>query len=105
MRANRTAGGLLLPDSAQDPQGYGRVLSAGELVTEGTDIKPGDYLVFHPRAGMDMLMNKKILKVLKYEELYGILQDDGIKETLEVMQIGGSSEGQTLIQPVSKIIQ
>jgi co-chaperonin GroES (HSP10) len=105
MRANKTAGGLILPENAKDSQGYGRVISAGELVTEGTDIKEGDYLVYHPMAGMDMLMDKRILKVLKYEELYGILQDDGIKETLEPVIYGGTSEGQTLIQPVSRIIQ
>lgn len=105
MRVTKTKGGLLLPDSAVDPQGYGRVLSVGELVKEGTDIDEGTFLVFHPRAGMDMLMEKRLLKVLKYEEIYGILLSDEIKETLEALKIGGSSEGQQIIQPVSKIIQ
>jgi co-chaperonin GroES (HSP10) len=105
MRASKTKGGLLLPDTVKDPQGYGRVISVGEIVSEATDIKEGDFLVYHPMAGMDMLMDKRILKVLKYEELYGILQDDSIKESLDVMQIGANSEGTPIIQPVSKIIQ
>lgn len=102
MRATKTISGLLLPESS-DPQGYGRVVSCGEGVPE--NIVPGTILVFHLRAGMDMLMNKRILKVLKYDELYGILEDKDIEGTLEVMKIGGSSEGQQLVQPVSKIIQ
>ena len=102
MRANKTKGGLILPTNGVEPQGYGRVLSVGELVD---NIEIGDYLVYHPMAGMDMVLDKQILKVLKYEELYGILLDDDIKETLEAMKIGGSTEGQQILQPVSKIIQ
>lgn len=104
MRVTKTTSGLVLPESA-DPQGYGRVISVGELIE---NIKDGDYLVFHPRAGMDIVMNKTILKVLKYDELYGILRDNEIKDTLEVMKIGGSTEGQSIIKPavsVGNIIQ
>jgi co-chaperonin GroES (HSP10) len=103
MRATKTTSGLLLPESS-DPQGYGRVISCGELLSE-TNIKEGTILVFHLRAGMDMLMNKRILKVLKYEELYGILEDKEIEDTLDVMKLGGSSEGQQLVQPATRIIQ
>jgi co-chaperonin GroES (HSP10) len=102
MRANKTKSGLLLPNNTNDPQGYGRVVSVGEDVK---NIKEGDFLVYHPMAGMDMLMEKRILKVVKYEELYGILHDDSVKETLEVMQIGGNSEGTPIVQPATKIIQ
>lgn len=104
MRATKTASGLVLPESA-DPQGYGKVLSCGDLVTEGTDIKEGDYLVFHPRAGMDIVMDKRILKVLKFEELYGILKHEETIETLEPMVLGGTTEGQQIIQPATNIIQ
>ena len=102
MRATKTTSGLVLPESA-DPQGYGKVVSVGELID---NIKDGDYLVFHPRAGMDIVMNKTILKVLKYDELYGILQDDEIKDTLEVMKIGGGDQAASkIIQPATNIIQ
>ena len=92
MRVSKTQGGLLLPETASDPQGYGEVMTVGEFVTENTDIKEGDFLVFHPRAGMDMLMDSYVLKVLKYEELYGILTDDKIKETLDTITVGEPSK-------------
>lgn len=105
MRAAKTKGGLLLPDNVKDPQGYGRVLSLGDDVANKR-IKEGDILVFHPMAGMDTLMDNRIFKVLKYEELYGILQNEEIEASLEALKIGGSSEGQQLVQPVgTRIIQ
>lgn len=104
MRATKTSSGLLLPNSS-DPQGYGRVITVGELIVEGTNIKEGIILVFHPGAGMDMLMESRILKVLKYEELYGILTNEEVIKTLETLKLGGMSESTPLIQPVSKIIQ
>lgn len=88
MKAGKTRGGLILPDNVQEPQSYGRVLSAGEIVTDNTEIKEGEFLVFHPRAGMDMLLEGRLLKVLKYDELYGILQSDEIKESLEAIVVG-----------------
>jgi len=94
MRATKTKGGLHLPDQVTDPQGYGKVLTVGEEVNE--NIKVGDFLVFHPRGGMDMLMNKKILKVLKYDEVYGILEDQEIKDSLSPLIYGGDGESKII---------
>jgi len=82
LRTTKTETGLIIPDSAQDPQGYGKVLSVGELLDE-TKIKVGDVVVFHMRAGMDMILGKKVQKCLKYEEVYGILEDDNLKDRLK----------------------
>ena len=92
MKAGKTRGGLILPDNVSEPQSYGRVLTAGELILEGTPIKEGNTLIFHPRAGMDMLMEGRLLKVLKYDELYGILTSDEIKENLTPITVGGESK-------------
>jgi co-chaperonin GroES (HSP10) len=92
MKAGKTKGGIILPETVQDPQTYGRVISAGEVVTQNTDIKEGDFLVFHPRGGMDLLMEGRMLKVLKYDELYGILQNKSIEADLEPMVIGAKSK-------------
>jgi co-chaperonin GroES (HSP10) len=100
MRATKTKGGLILPDTVTDPQGYGKVLSVGEDVN---NVEVGEFLVFHPRAGMDMLINKQILKVLKYDELYGKLEDQEIKDSLSPLTVGNPE--QKLVQPVSNIIQ
>jgi co-chaperonin GroES (HSP10) len=101
MRATKTKGGIHLPDSVTDPQGYGKVLSVGELVPDNIEVD--QYLVFHPRAGMDMLMNTQILKVLKYDELYGILEDEEIKESLSELQLGAPDKEQRIVQPTSII--
>jgi hypothetical protein len=37
---------------------------------------------------MDMVMDDKILKVMRYEEIYGILKNKGVEETLEVVTLG-----------------
>ncbi len=85
LRTTKTETGLIIPDSAQDPQGYGKVLSVGEMLAE-TKIEEGSILVFHQRAGMDLILNKTVQKVLKYEEVYGILEDDELVNRLEPLK-------------------
>lgn len=80
-----TKGGIIVPEQAIiDPQGYGKVLSVGEEVTT---IKVGDFIVCHPMGGMDMVFDKKIFKVLKYEEIYGILEDKEITDQFEPLRL------------------
>ena len=83
MVRTKTRGGIILPGTSQDPQGYGRVFSVGEDIKDKVVV--GDYLVFHPRAGMDMNINDKILKVLKYEELYGRITDSEMSGELSLV--------------------
>lgn len=101
MREAQTETGILLPDTSQDPQGYGRVLSVGNEVEH---IKEGDVLVFHTRAGMDFILDKKIQKCLKYEEVYGILNDKGLENRLETLEFAGKSEGSTLVKPAGGVV-
>lgn len=95
MRRVETKGGIIIPEAAGEPQGYGLVASLGEDVK---NVKIGDVLVFHPRAGMDMLLDKKLLKTLKYDEVYGILDEDQ-REGLVTMEIGSVSEETPKVQP------
>jgi co-chaperonin GroES (HSP10) len=46
-------------------------MSVGEAVPES--IKPGITIAFHERAGMDILLDGKVWKVVKYDEIYGIV--------------------------------
>jgi co-chaperonin GroES (HSP10) len=90
MTINKTKSGLILPDGVvTEPQSYGVVVSVGEDVK---GIKEGDYLVFFTQAGMTMTVKGVLMKTLKFEEIYGVLQDDEIKESLEVMKIGEPSK-------------
>jgi len=99
LRANKTKAGLVIPDSAQEPQGYGKVLSVGPQVK---GIKKGVILVFHARAGMDMLIDNAIQKCIKAEEVYGILNDKELEKRLEPLVLGKPSN--IVKSPEKKII-
>lgn len=68
----KTEGGIIIPSTAEkDPQGYGRVISIGEDIST---IQEGDILLFAKFGGQDMMIERRILKVLCYGEIYGILK-------------------------------
>ena len=52
LKRTKTEGGIILPDSSSDPQGYGKVLSFGEDVE---NLNVGDVIVFHNRGGQASL--------------------------------------------------
>lgn len=71
---DKTTGGIIIPETAEkEPQGYGRVLSVGEDIKT---IKKGDILLFAKHGGQAMMIERRILKVLAYGELYGILEEE-----------------------------
>ena len=71
-KEQKTEGGLFIPEGFnQLPQNYGKVLSLGKEVEE---LKEGDEVIFHQRAGMDILIDNKVYKVLMYSEVYAIVK-------------------------------
>ena len=104
LKRTKSEGGIIFPENAGDPQGYGKVLSLGDDVAN-KQIKEGDIIVFHPRGGQVILMRKSLFRVLKYDEIYGILDDKEIEESLASMEIKSISEEDTArIQPVKNNI-
>ena len=103
MRRAKSAGGIVIPSNIADPQAYGKVMSIGEDAVNKS-IKVGDIIVCHINAGMDMIMEKNLMRTLKYDEIYGILKDKGFEKNLEEMVITGSSEGSPLVQAATKLI-
>jgi len=70
---NKTEGGIIVPEVAQGklkPQGLGKVTSIGGLVK---DIEVGDIIMFNKHGGMDIILDRHLCKVLKYDEVYGIM--------------------------------
>jgi co-chaperonin GroES (HSP10) len=107
MRRAMTGGGIVIPSNIPDPQAYGKVLSLGEDVVN-KNIKVGDIIVCHLNAGMDMVMERNLMRTLKYEEIYGVLDNKDFEKNLEEMVITGGSESllttaskPPLIRPVS----
>jgi len=90
MRRTKSSGGLHLPETASDPQSYCKVISIGEKA-KNAGIKEGDIVVAHIRAGMDSVIGKSLLKVLKVDEVYGILEDKEVIEALETPQLQSPS--------------
>lgn len=84
LKREKTSGGIVLPSNTQEPQSYGKVISKGEQVY---NVEVNDYLIFHNRAGMDIMFDKQILKVVKYDEIYGIIKDENLINQLEVKEI------------------
>lgn len=101
MTREKTKSGIIIPQAHQEPQAFCKVLSVGDEVTR---IKEGDVIVCHIRGGMDVVLDKEIIKVLKEEEIYGTLTDEDILSTLVDIELKGKTEGTPIIQPATKII-
>lgn len=84
MKRTKTSGGIILPETAQEPQAYCKVISVGDKVEK---INEGDIIVAHIRAGMDSVIGHSFLKILKEEEVYGTLTDEDTLENLEVIEL------------------
>lgn len=95
LKRTRSKGGLILPETAQDPQAYGKVLSVGP--DAGDSIKEGDILVMHLRGGMDVVMDKFLLKVLKADEIYGHLKNKDILDALDDFVLEPPKEQSTIV--------
>ena len=71
----KTAGGILLPDSAQEKPQRGKVTAVGEgkLNKDGKrmklDVKKGDIVLLGKYAGSDVKVNGEDLKILRESEI------------------------------------
>lgn len=71
----KTAGGILLPDSAQEKPQRGKVTAVGEgrLGKDGKrmklDVKKGDLVLFGKYAGSDVQVDGEDLKILRESEI------------------------------------
>lgn len=73
-----TAGGLIIPDTAQEKTQYGTVVSVGEgkLSAEGSlrplTVKGGDKVLFGKYAGTEIKLDGKEFLILREDELLGV---------------------------------
>jgi co-chaperonin GroES (HSP10) len=85
MKRKTSKGGLIIPDSVQQPQAFGVVMSIGETVK--SPIKEGDVLIFHINGGMAMVVEGKILRCIMENEVYGIVNSQEIIDQLALCEI------------------
>ena len=75
----KTAGGIVLPDSAQEKPKQGRVLSVGDgrLMKDGSRVKPevreGDRVLFSRYAGTEVKVDNEELLIMSEDEILAIL--------------------------------
>jgi chaperonin GroES len=75
-----TAGGIVLPDSAQQQQSEGSVLSVGDgmLLPDGSRAEPqvskGDRVLFSSFAGNPILVDDQELLVMRESDILAILE-------------------------------
>lgn len=70
----KTEGGIFLPETVvTEPQKYGKVVSVGPDVV---GIFEGNIVAFASFGGQDIILNRTVIKVLKNEEVYGVISEE-----------------------------
>ena len=76
----KTAGGILIPDSATEKPSKGKVLAIGKgkILEDGSlrplDVKVGDEVLFGKYSGNEVKEGKDELVVLREEDIIGVIE-------------------------------
>lgn len=77
----RTAGGIVLPDSAKDKPTRGRVVSVGDgrLLDDGSrskmQVKVGDRVLFSSYAGDEFKLGDRELLLMREEDILAVIEE------------------------------
>lgn len=77
---NKTAGGIIIPDTAQEKPVEGEVLACGNGLRDETgnvvalDVKAGDRVLFTKWAGTEVTIDGEELLVMKESDIVGIVE-------------------------------
>jgi len=77
---NRTAGGIVLPDSAKEKPQRGKIVSVGEgkLLDDGTrkkmQIKKGDTVLFTSYAGTEVKIDDKEYLIMDESDIMAVIE-------------------------------
>jgi chaperonin GroES len=75
----KTAGGIIIPDSAQEKPSEGEVVAVGEGARDEDgeripmDVKPGDRVLFGKWSGTEVKINGEDLLIMKESDIMGIV--------------------------------
>ena len=76
----KTAGGLIIPDTAKEKPQQGKVIAAGKgKVTEdgkllGMDVKVGDRILFGKYAGTEIKVEGKEYLMMREDDVLGVIE-------------------------------
>jgi chaperonin GroES len=79
----KSAGGIIIPDTAQEKPMQGQVIAVGpgarnekgEIVA--LDVKEGDRILFGKWSGTEVKMDGEDMLIMKESDIMGILEDSG----------------------------
>jgi len=77
---NKTAGGIVLPDSAKEKPQKGKVINvgAGQLLDDGTrkemQVKKGDMVLFTSYAGTDIKAEDKEYLIMSESDILAVIE-------------------------------
>lgn len=75
----KTAGGIIIPDTAQEKPIEGEVLAAGEGARDEAgklqplSVKKGDKIIFGKWSGTEMRLDGEDLLIMKESDIFGIV--------------------------------
>lgn len=81
--AEKTAGGLFIPDSAKEKPQEGEVIAAGagKFREDGTrqalDVKEGDRVLFGKYSGSEIKLDGEEFLIMREDEILGIIERAG----------------------------
>ena len=81
--ADKTAGGLFIPDTAKEKPQEGEVIAAGEgkYKEDGTrqtlDVKAGDRVLFGKYSGSEIKLDGEEFLIMREDEILGIIERAG----------------------------
>jgi chaperonin GroES len=76
----KTAGGIILPDSAQEKPQQGEVIAVGAGTRDETgklvplDVKKGDKVIFGKWSGTEVKIHGEDLLIMKESDIMGVLE-------------------------------
>lgn len=79
---SKTAGGIILPDTAQEKPSAAEVISVGEGVTDANGtlqpltVKKGDIILFGKWSGTEVKIDGEELLIMKESDILGILSGE-----------------------------
>lgn len=75
----KTAGGIIIPDTAQEKPMQGEVIAVGDGVRDESgkltplSVKPGDRVLFGKWSGTEVRLGSQDLVIMKESDIFGIL--------------------------------
>jgi len=76
----KTAGGIIIPDSAKEKPVQGEVIAAGKgKIMENGDIRPldvkkGDRVIFSKYAGTDIKLDNEDYLMMREDDILGVIE-------------------------------